>query len=192
MINEMISLSDNDLLLMAKAGNNKSFNLLIRRYLSAVYGSCLRFLNDQAAAEDAVQETFVKVWRNLKKIDPQKNFRAWVMEIAKNTCLDAIKSTRTVPMSAFEDIDGGNFIIDSLESAALSPSDYAEQTLLSRVLTNAISKLTPAYQKVLDLYYRDGLNFREISETLEEPIHTIKSRHRRAIINLRSILTNNT
>ena len=186
-----ISISDNELILMAKAGNDQAMETLVSRYLSIVYGACLRYLNNTDEAEDAVQETFIKVWRNLKKIDPQKNFKAWAMEIAKNTCLDAIKRKRAVPLSAFEDEEGNNYLSDSLRSTAPSPDASAEQSILARALTAATDKLSPAYRKVLSLYYKDGLNFREIAETLDEPLHTVKSRHRRAIINLRLILDKN-
>jgi RNA polymerase sigma factor for flagellar operon FliA len=82
-------------------------------------------------------------------------------------------------------------LAESLVSNDQSPSDAAEQSILKRVLSSALEKLSPAYQRVLSLYYKEGLNFREISETLNEPLHTIKSRHRRAVINLRLILDKN-
>ncbi len=182
---------DNELVLLAKAGNEQALGALVNRHLSLVYGACLRYLRNQDEAEDAVQETFVKVWRHLKKIDPQKNFKAWVMEIAKNTCLDILKKKQAVPLSAFEDEAGFNYLAESLVSADQSPAEAAEQSILKRVLNSALDKLSPAYQKVLSLYYQEGLNFREISETLHEPLHTIKSRHRRAVINLRLILGQN-
>jgi RNA polymerase sigma-70 factor, ECF subfamily len=185
------TMPENELILMAKTGNDRALGMLIRRHLSAAHGLCLRYLSNNDDAEDAVQEVFVKVWRNLHKIDPQKNFRAWTMEIAKNTCLDILKKKRTVPMSAFESEDGSNNFIESLESTCPSPIEMAEHSMLKRILDAATGKLSPAYQKVLNLYYGQGLNFREISETLNEPLHTIKSRHRRAIINLRLILANN-
>ena len=183
------TMPENKLVLLAKTGNDQALGLLIRRYLSAVNGLCLSYLKNADEAEDAVQETFVKVWRNLKKIDPQKNFRAWTMEIAKNTCIDILKKKRAVPLSAFEnEADGTNWLSESLTSHSPSPSELAEQSMLGRVLNAATAKLSPAYQKVLALYYGNGLNFREISETLNEPLHTVKSRHRRAVINLRLIL----
>ena len=191
MESKIATTSENELILLAKAGNEQALETLVKRHLSLVYGSCLRYLGNQDEAEDAVQEAFVKVWRNLKKIDPKKKFKAWVMEIAKNTCLDILKKKRAVPMSAFEDEAGFNYLAESLVSTDQSPSEAAEQSILRRVLNSALEKLSPAYQKVLSLYYKEGLNFREISDTLNEPLHTIKSRHRRAIINLRLILGQN-
>ena len=184
-------LPDNELVLLAKSGSEKALETLVKRHLSLVYGSCLRYLRNPDEAEDAVQETYVKVWRNLKKIDPQKNIRSWIMEIAKNTCLDMLKKKNAVPMSAFEDETGYNYLAESLVSTAQSPSEAAERSVLRRILNSALEKLSPAYQRVLSLYYKEGLNFREISEALGEPLHTIKSRHRRAVIGLRELITDN-
>lgn len=185
------TLTTNELILLAQAGNDQALEKLVKLHLSIIHGTCLRYLGNSDEAEDAVQDTFVKIWKNLKKIDIQKNFKVWAVEIAKNTCLDAIKRRRTVPLSAFEDENGNNYIADTLESNTPSPADRAEHSLLQRMLNGALNKLSPAYQKVLSLYYREGLNFREIAETLDEPLHTIKSRHRRAIMNLRLVLAEN-
>lgn len=186
------TIPENKLILLAQAGKDQALEILIRRNLSAVFALCLSYLKNTDEAEDVVQDTFVKVWRNLKKIDQQKNFRAWTMEVAKNSCLDVLKKRKTVPMSAFDNEDGSNPLITALEDPSPSPADIAEQSILKRLLNTATAKLSPAYQKVLFLYYENGLNFREISETLNEPLHTVKSRHRRAIINLRLILSKNT
>jgi len=187
--NNLAANSENELILLAKTGNEQALETLIKRHLSLVYGSCLRYLSNQDEAEDATQESFVKVWRNLKKIDPQKNFKAWLLEIAKNTCLDILKKKQAVPMSTFEDENGYNYLIESLTSTDQSPAEAAEQSILSQILNSALKKLSLAYQKVLAMYYKEGLNFREISATLNEPLHTVKSRHRRAVINLRLILS---
>jgi len=141
-------MENNELILLAKSGNEQALETLVKRHLSLVYGSCLRFMGNQDDAEDAVQETFVKVWRNLKKTDPEKNFKAWILEIAKNTCLDFLKKKRAVPMSAFEDENGFNYLAESLVSTDRSPADAAEQSILSRVLNSALEKLSPAYRNV--------------------------------------------
>lgn len=179
---------NNELILLAQAGSDRALEELFRVHLPMVYGICMRYLHNSDEAEDATQESFVKIWKNLKRVDPKRNFRVWAAEIAKNTCLDMIKRRRTIPMSAFDDINGNNYIADTLRSTAPSPVELAEQSLLQRLLHGAMAKLSPAYRLVLSLYYQEGLNFREISEKLREPLHTVKSRHRRAILNLRLIL----
>lgn len=191
MKSDPLALDTNELILLAQAGNDQALEELFKKHLPLIYGTCMRYLRNQDEAQDATQESFIKIWKNLKRIDLKKNFRVWAVEIAKNTCLDMIKRRRTVPISAFDDENGNNYIADTMRSSSPSPSDAAEHSLLRRMLTGAMSKLSPAYRLVLHMYYRDGLNFREIAEKLDEPMYTVKSRHRRAIINLRLILAEN-
>ena len=161
---------------------------LVQRYLPVVFGLSWRYLRNKADAEDAVQEVFVKIWRNLRKFNQQKSFKTWICEIAKNTCLDMIKKKKAIPFSAFESNEGGNYLTETLATAGLSPVELAERSMLKRVFKPAIKNLPLGYQKVLNMYYWKGLNFREISETLNQPLNTIKSRHRRAVISLERLL----
>jgi len=178
-----------ELIRAAQNGNQVALETLVQRYLPAVYGLSLRYLRHTHDAEDAVQEIFIKTWRNLKKFDTSKNFKAWLMEIAKNTCLDMLKKKQSIPFSAF-DTEHGNILADTIASPRPTPAYIAEQSSFSALLATAARKLSPIYRKVLSLYYGDGLNFREISEQLREPLHTVKSRHRRAIIMLKKMLHN--
>jgi RNA polymerase sigma-70 factor, ECF subfamily len=183
--------NQNELILLAQTGNDAAFEQLVQANINLVYGICMRYLGNPEEAEDAVQESFLKIWKNLWKVDIKRNFRVWAAEIAKNTCLDILRRQRTVPLSSFENDNGENYLENTIESAIESPAQSAERSLLRRLLGMATARLSPAYQKVLALYYQEGLNFREIAEKLGEPLHTIKSRHRRAVMNLRLILAKN-
>jgi RNA polymerase sigma-70 factor, ECF subfamily len=188
---ETQNLAANELILLAQAGNDTAFKQLVQTHMGLVYGVCMRYLGNTEEAEDAAQDSFVKIWRNLWKVDPSRNFRVWAAEIAKNTSLDILKKRRSVPMSAFENDEGENYLADALETTRESPIQATERSLLRSLLGMAVSRLSPAYQKVLAMYYQDGYNFREIAEKLGEPLHTVKSRHRRAVMNLRLILAEN-
>lgn len=179
------NLTTNELILLSQAGNDQAFKQLVQVNLPLIYGICLRYLGNTEDAEDAAQDSFLKIWRNLWKVDLKRSFRIWAAEITKNTCLDILKRRRTVPFSAFENDEGENYLADTLESTLESPAQSAERSLLRRFLYSAVIRLSPAYQKVLSLYYQEGYNFREIAKKLGEPLHTVKSRHRRAILNLR-------
>lgn len=180
---------DSELIIKAQSGNQQALELLIQRFLPGVFNLCLRYMQDSFDAEDAAQEAFVKVWKNLKKFDANKSFKNWVLEIAKNTCLDILKKKRVIPFSAFETEDGTNSLTETLASGRFGPFELAEQSSLKNTLQELLKKLSPVYQKVLSLYYEQELNFREISQELDEPLNTVKSRHRRALIMLRKFLT---
>ncbi len=132
-------------------------------------------------AEDITQETFLKVWRNIKKIDKEKNFKSWIYTIAKNTALDAIKKKKAVPFSQFEYQDGKNALTEKLVDPNLLPIKLSQSRESQTYFLAAIKNLSEKYRLVLSYYYYQGLNFREIAETLKESINTIKSRHRRGL-----------
>ncbi len=176
-----------ELILQAQHGNEEALETLIQRHLALVYGLALRYLGHQADAEDASQETFVKAWKNLHKFNLEKNFQTWILTIAKNTCLDILRKKQVIPFSHFETPDG-NTVTDSLVSPTQSPLEQVEQNSVTLLIKAISKKLSPAYQKVLELYYNQGLNFREIAAKIDEPLHTVKSRHRRAILQMKKFL----
>jgi RNA polymerase sigma-70 factor, ECF subfamily len=187
--------TDAELVAAYLAGDENSFAELTRRHLSAVFGYVARLIGRTRDAEDATQEVFVKIWRNLKKYDQSKNFRTWAFTIAKNTVLDSLKKKKDVAFSDFDnddsDADGeGNVLTDTLvDPAPLPPEIFDRADLADRVV--AVVDSLPAKQRlVLHLHYREQLTFAEIGEVLGEPLHTVKSRHHRGLQSLRANLTN--
>lgn len=170
-------------------GNESSFANLVRKYLRPVYNFVYRYVGNAQEAEDVVQVTFVKVWKNIKKFDRKRSFKTWVFNIAKNTAIDFLRKKKTIPFSDFEDASGQNILEDTLSDPAPLPSDLFAQKDLSQRLTVAMEKLSPKYRVILSLHYIDQLTFQEISETLDEPMNTVKSRYRRAAEMLRQYLT---
>ncbi len=72
-------------------GDGDSFAALVDRHMPMVYKFTYRYVGNADAANDIVQDVFIKVWKNIKKFDHGKNFKTWLLTIAKNTALDAIK-----------------------------------------------------------------------------------------------------
>jgi len=180
--------SDKELIKQAKLGDQSSLDALVRQYLPIVYGIARRYIRDSDDLEDATQEVFIKMWRNLKKFDARKPVKPWLAEITKNTCLDILKKKKALSFSAFEAEDGTNALLDNIPSTTPLPTELVDQSIFKKILHAAIKKISPNYAEVLSLYYYKGLNFREIAEVRRESIDTIKSRHRRAIILLRGLL----
>lgn len=170
-------------------GDEKSLEVLFGRYLKPIFSFSYRYVGSGQEAEDIAQEVFVKIWRNLKKFDQQKSFKTWIFSIAKNTAIDFLKKKKAMPFSEFDTEDGGNLITDTLADPSPLPQELLERAGVAQMLNSAMEKLSPKYRMVLFLRYNDHFNFREISESLGEPLHTITSRHRRALIKLKEILT---
>ncbi|MFA6410840.1 MAG: RNA polymerase sigma factor [Candidatus Buchananbacteria bacterium] len=171
-----------------KSGDEESLRFLFSQYLKIVYNFSFYYLGNYADAQDVTQEVFIKVWRNLKKFDTSKNFKVWVLTIAKNTCLDFLKKKKNIPFSAFEDEKGDNVLLETLADPEPMPDEIFAQKDVADFVSSALEQLPANYRVVLSLYYKEQLNFREISEALAEPINTVKSRHRRALILLKTNL----
>jgi RNA polymerase sigma-70 factor (ECF subfamily) len=169
-------------------GDAESLEILIGRHLNSVYRFASRYAASREDTDDITQEIFVKVWRNLKKFKQDKNFRAWLFTIAKNSALDWQKKKRTVPFSAFETEDGENIFVDNLPGTDPSADRLLEQKESAEKVNSALNSLSPKYKIVISLYSKERLNFREISEKLGEPINTIKSRYRRGLALMRKLL----
>lgn len=183
--------SDQQLITDYLAGDEHSFELLIERYFKPIYGFIYRFVDNANThdAEDVTQDVFVKVWRHIKRFDRKKSFKTWIFSIAKNAAIDFLKKKKTIVFSEFENEDGENTIMETLLDSSPLPSELLERSDLKGMLAKAMEKLSSKYRMVLFLRYNDHFTFREISESLNEPLDTVKSQHRRALIMLRKLLT---
>ncbi len=160
-------------------GDKKSLDVLIGRYFRMIYSFLYSRVGNMADAEDLAQETFLKVWKNIRKFDRNKNFKPWVFQIAKNTSIDFLRKRKEIPFSRFEGASGENYFAANLAG----PQPDLNQNLDNKkVLAAATAGISPEDQKILRLHKQETLTFREISELLGKPVNTVKSRYRRAII----------
>ncbi len=180
--------SDSQLIAEYLAGDEKSLEILFGRYLKPIYIFIYRNIGARQDAEDLTQDVFIKVWRHIKRFDKNKSFKTWIFSIAKNVAIDHLKKKKTIPLSEFESKEGENIISETLADPSPLPKELFERAELAKMLNLAMEKLSLKYRMVLYLRYNDHFNFREIAEALEEPLQTIKSRHRRALIQLKKIL----
>jgi len=170
-------------------GDEKSLEILIKQYLKPIYGFVYRYVGSAADAEDITQEVFVRMWRNLKKFDRQKKFKTWLFSIAKNASIDFLKKKKVLPFSSFENEMGDNTVINKLVDPTPLPDEIFEQKDIANMLNTAIEKLSAKYRQIIFSRYNGHFTFREIAKFLNEPLHTVKSRHRRALIILKKFLT---
>ena len=173
------------------AGDRAALRFLVERYLSHIYNFIYRYVGHSAEAEDLSQEVFIKCWQHLKSFDPQKKFKTWLFTIAKNTALDWLKKKKTLNFSDLINPEGENPLLDNLTDPAPLPDEILAQADIALELNSALSQLPAHYRQVLELYYHEEFNLREIAEILAAPIDTVKSRHRRALIYLRQLLVKN-
>jgi RNA polymerase sigma-70 factor (ECF subfamily) len=184
-----MDISENQLIGAALAGDDNAFAELVARHLSGVYKFAYRYVRDAADADDVAQETFVRAWKHLKQFDTSRNLRTWLFTIAKNAALDLLKKKRPLVFSRITEAENEleSFLAPYVASGEL-PEAAVDQKFLKGDIDAALAKLPPAYRAVLALRYNEHLKFREIAAELGEPIDTVKSKHRRGLALLRTIL----
>jgi RNA polymerase sigma-70 factor (ECF subfamily) len=178
-----ISESDSGLLQRVRAGDARALGTLYDRYTSLLYPVVLRILRQRSEAEDALQDSWLQVWRGAATYDPRRGaVAAWLLTIARSRALDRLRnlaSRRRAETGA------------EVERALRVPDDPAvpaTQRLLAERVRVALGSLEPQHRQVLECAYFDGLSQSEIAERLRTPLGTVKSWTRQALARLRELL----
>ena len=182
--------TDEEIILSYKNGDEEAFKKLIERYISSLYNFTARLTNKNNAP-DIVQEIFIKTWKNINRFDPLKaSFKTWIFTIAKNTVTDFLRKKKSLLFSDLEkDNDGdANSFAENIPAGDLLPDLALQKLQDSQFLNKILEKLRPNYREVLVLHYQEEMTFDEIGKILNKSINTVKSQHRRAILELRKML----
>lgn len=189
LISAMIEDTDEQLASRAKLGDEVALELLISRYLKPVYGFVRQYVSDFDLAQDATQEIFVKLWKYIGRYNEKQLFRPWIYTISKRTALDYVKRKHLIPFSDLVSEDGTDWLSQTVQDTAPGPEDQAQSGFEQLRVNNALGSLSPKYAEVVTLYHHEGLKFAEIAKVLKEPLNTVKSRYRRALVKLKQALT---
>ena len=156
-------------------GDHQALGELYDLYAGLVNGLAVRILRDRAEAEDTVQEVFVQIWQQASRFDPARGTpEAWLCTMARSRALDRLRrrsSRREEPQSD-----------DRSSSSAPTTSEEA------LAVRKALGGLPDDQRRALELAYYEGLTQTEIAARLQEPLGTIKTRIRSAMIRLRGVL----
>src|SRR3989344_2355028 len=175
-------------------GDDASFQELMRRFLTPVFNFSRQYVRAQAEAEDITQDTFLKVWKNIKKFNQGQKFKPWIFTIAMNTALDHIRKRKAIPFSEIDTSDeygqenSAPQFSETLEDLEPIADELFEQTENTDKISVALEILRPEYRSVLMLHYAEDLTFEEIAIVMNNPMNTVKSWHRRALEILRNHL----
>jgi RNA polymerase sigma-70 factor (ECF subfamily) len=166
-----------------QAGEKHLFHELIRPCERAIYFTLLSLLGNEADAEDAAQETVIKVYRNLHLFRGDAQFRTWVLSIARNEGLGRLRkvaSRREDSLDAEMDEQEGDYTPAILTSWREVPSEALERREISELVRHAIEGLPEIYRNVILLRDIEEMNVRETAAALDTTEGAVKVRLHRA------------
>ncbi len=188
---ELITLSDEKLVVLYANGLNQAFDILVERYKDRVYAYIYHTLKSEDLADDIFQETFVKAITTINQGRYTENgkFLPWIMRIAHNLIIDYFRQEKSENTQSCDDEN-----ID-----ILNRKDLSESTIEDSLVTNQIYKdikmlvnaLPESQREVLLMRYYRNMSFKEIAETTNVSINTALGRMRYAILNMRRIAEEN-
>ncbi|GIN59019.1 RNA polymerase sigma factor SigW [Lederbergia ruris] len=172
-------------------GDREAFGEIVELFKDKVFQLCYRMLGNRHEAEDIAQEAFVRAYINIHSFDQKKKFSTWLYRIATNLCIDRIRKKKP---DYFLDAEvagtEGLTMYSQIAAEGKSPDSEVETLELQELVQREIMRLPDKYRIVVLLRYIDDLSLNEISEVLEMPLGTVKTRIYRAREALRKQLNN--
>ena len=175
------TLEGRDLVNRVSVDSESVFDEIIEAYGNKILKLCFVQLGNKEEAEDATQEVFIKVFKNIKSYNGDANIYTWIYKITINTCFDILKKKKK---NSYDDISLYiDFIKDNKET-----EDIILKNLTSRNIRLALMKVPEKYRILLYMFYFEELKISQIASILEEKENTIKTRLKRGRNALRRII----
>ncbi|HEX9208485.1 MAG TPA: sigma-70 family RNA polymerase sigma factor [Steroidobacteraceae bacterium] len=153
---------------LAAGRHGRAFDLIVPEFRDRVFRLAVSMLKDRAAAEDATQETFVRVWKALPGFDGRAALGTWIYAIARNTCLMELRRRR--PTVSFDDPDSHEAQA-AAASIATGPASDPERDNLLRLLET----LPANQQQAVRLFYLEDRSYDAVAAALDMPLGTVKN-----------------
>ena len=161
--------------------DDRAFTLLYDMYSKSLFSVIYNLIRDHEEAEDILQETFVKIWKNIESYDESKGrFYTWILNISRNASIDRLRSKGF--NNRQKNLSSDNFV------HLLDESNKLNHKIDTIGIREFVKKLKPKCIQILDLLFFKGYTQQEASEELQIPLGTIKTQNRNCINDLRNFL----
>lgn len=184
-------LSDSQVVQAFLDGDERAFEEIMRRYERRLLNFVYRMIGDRGRAEDIVQETFLRVYRHLRRFDLSKKFSTWIYTIAGNLSKNELRNRSRNPIVLFQAIrqkrDADNRPLQ-WEDPRNRPDDLYRRRFLKQAVSEAVNELTDHHREVFVLREFEGRSYEEMAEIVGCNLGTVKSRLNRARNNFARIV----
>lgn len=172
--------TDHDLLEKAKSGDGKAFGKIVEKYTGVVYAAVRSVLGNRSDIDDAVQESFIRVYRGLPSFSGRSSLSTWIWSIARNNAINIRAKERddVIPLDKTAEI----------ASSRLGPEAEFARRSAAEDIEYLLSRLEGDYRQAIELRYLAGKKYREIAEILAIPEGTVKTLIHRAKIKMKRIM----
>ncbi|WP_366513855.1 sigma-70 family RNA polymerase sigma factor [Planktotalea sp.] len=166
------------------AGGQSCLRKLVSCDVCETFGVSLRVLKNTAQAEEALQNTYLKIWRNASRYQVNGlSPMSWLITIARNTAVDSLRAQKNV------EISGGSDLMDTFADSQPGPEDLAIANSENEVLRVCLAELDDAQAAAIRGAYLDGKTYAELASDAKVPLNTMRTWLRRSLIKLRECLT---
>jgi len=149
------------------------FTILYDRYITKIYSKCISLLRDEARAQDASQEIFIKIFNNLAKFNRKSKFSTWVYSITYNFCIDVIRKQKKKNQLFSSEEAEGKEVIEEIDDKVLLEMELERLKIV-------LEELRVDDKAVLIMKYKEGLSIKEISQVFDKTESAIKMKIKRA------------
>ncbi|MBN1999387.1 sigma-70 family RNA polymerase sigma factor [candidate division KSB1 bacterium] len=179
--------SDEELIQNFQQGDLAAFDVIVRKYKDQLLNFAFRFLGNQEEAEDVVQETFLRLYRNKHAYRKIAKFSTWLYTIAGNLAKTELRKRKRRRLVSISDL-GYEEKEYEIEDTSTDTERAVDSVLKEEFIQHAISGLSNRFREVIILRDIQGLSYEEVGEILKIPLGTVKSRVNRARLKLQDKL----
>ena len=168
-------------------GDRRAFEELYDRFSGVLFSTAYRVLNNQEAAEDVLQDVFIQIWEKAPLYDPTRGKpMTWAVTLTRNKAIDRLRST--VRRNRLQDdVQRESETFEQFDDRSSFDAVASGET--SKLVREAIQKLTKDQREAIELAFFSSLTQTEIAERLGEPLGTIKARIRRGMMKLKDVIS---
>ena len=166
----------------ARRGDRDAFRVLVDRHARALFRLAFRMTGNELDAEDIVQETFLKAWKQIARFDGRAGFGTWLHRICSNCALDHIRARKR------RDLGAPDEVLDQVPAAGASPERMAQSSQVAAILGAALEELSGMERAAFVLRHYEGMSIQEISAALGVQTGAAKHSVFRAVQKLRRAL----